>query len=96
MKQTLFLIAAVVIAATACTKKSTPVNCWACVSHDSVTSNIPALANPHYKTESGLTCQRTEAQKDFYVKENTKVDTLLFRNDTLVEEHLTMDCEVAY
>ena len=100
MKHTLFLILAIAIFTVACTKKSTHVNCYACAANDSLFSNIPVLVNPHYDPShipmSGLDCQLTEAQKNFYVLENTKVDTLYFKNDTLEVEHWTMDCTVAY
>jgi hypothetical protein len=96
MKQTLFLCVVTAMLVLGCTKKPETQNCYICASNDSVSSNIPALANAHYYSNIGHTCQLTTAQKDFLVKKNTKTDTLYFKNDTLSIEHWTINCDLDY
>lgn len=95
MKTAIFIISAIFILA-ACTKQSATTNCYSCTSNDSVSCNIAALVNPHYKGTTGLNCRLSDAQKDFYVMQNTKADTLFNENDTVEIEHWTMQCTIAY
>ena len=93
MKYTLYIFFAALLFAS-CKKSQKPdqQNCYTCTRTDSVTSNIPKLAKPHYSSEVGHICSYTEAQKNFYVKTNSKVDTLYFSNDTLELNHFVMTC----
>jgi len=88
----IFPIVVILLIAVACTKKNTPVHCYVCISNDSVTSNIPVLTNPHHIIDTNNECQFTQGQIDFYITENTKIDTLYNKNDTLELEHWTMAC----
>jgi hypothetical protein len=96
MKRAIVLFSIMVVAVVACVKKTDHVNCYICTGNDSVSSNIPALVSPHYKTSYGNRCAITESQKDFIIKENTKIDTLYNSNDTIRIEHWTMSCEINY
>ena len=96
MKQTAFLAIVIVALAFSCKKTQNNVNCYICTSNDSVTSNIPALVNPHYYGYTGTTCNLTEAQEKHYIVTKTYTDTLLLRNDTLEQEHWTMNCDIDY
>ena len=64
MKYTIVLLSAIILSGLSCVKKSANVNCYACTQTDSVASNIPNLNKVHYI--SGVTCQLTKAQAQFY------------------------------
>ena len=94
MSRFVILVMAVFLFASSCVKKSEPVNCYSCVSNDSVVSNIPVYNNAHYKTIYGTKCEMTDGQINFYQKSNTKYDTLFYRNDSLIGEYWTMKCDI--
>ena len=94
MKRTLILITPIILLA-ACLKKSTSSqHTYFCNKNDSLYSNIPKLANPHYKIDTGYYNQYSDAQIKFLVKNNTKTDTLYFKNDTLEQEYWTITCSL--
>jgi hypothetical protein len=90
MKPSLFILGILLFAS--CEKKSIPTGCYYCVSNDSLSSNIPLLANSHYKGSSGYHCDINEAQKDFLVKQGTYSDTFFYRHDTVQINNWTMSC----
>jgi len=94
MKQTLVLLLAVVVVTMACSRQPEMQDCYVCQQNDSVTSNIPALDSPHYFQKTAMTCSLTVAQKNFLVLQNTKTDTLYFKNDTIRIGHWTMNCDL--
>lgn len=94
MKYTIVLLSAIILSGLSCVKKSANVNCYACTQTDSVASNIPNLNKVHYI--SGVTCQLTKAQAQFYELVNTKKDTVYLMNDTATFEYLIMNCDVDY
>ena len=96
MKLTTFLIIVIFLFAVGCGKKSEPVNCYVCNTYDSVTSNIPALTNAHYKKDTANYCQLTQAQANFIILQNTKTDTLYNHGDTIVLEHWSEHCDLTY
>jgi hypothetical protein len=96
MRKTIAIFSAIAVAAVACTKKSVTTDCYTCVETDSVVSNIPALSNPHFFTYTGTRCDISEAEKNFYEKVNTRMDTLYFSNDTIRQRYEKMNCEGDY
>ncbi|MCW3122699.1 MAG: hypothetical protein JWQ38_2191 [Flavipsychrobacter sp.] len=85
-------ILALSICFTACEKKQPSRACYYCVRNDSVTSNIPKLADPkHFTTASNL-CDITTDQRDVYEKINTHNDTTFNHGDTVVVNHVKTTC----
>ena len=92
MRRALLLLTAV-IALVSCEKKSTSNRKnFSCVKNDSLYSNIPVLNNQHFKVIAVNYDQVNEQYLNFLVKENTKMDTLYFKHDTLELEFWTMAC----
>lgn len=92
MKNALILLTSI-ICLNSCQKSSTNhTKNYFCTRNDSVSSNIPVYNNAHYKTSSGNYNQYSEAQYLFLLKTMTYTDTMLYRHDTLVLEHWTINC----
>jgi len=94
MRNSLILLSFIIIAGVSCIKKTANVNCYVCTQKDSVTSNIPALDSIY--TYTGVTCQLTKAQAQFYELKSTYKDTLYLKNDTARFGYWTMNCDVDY
>ncbi len=94
MRYTFILLSVIIICGLSCVKKSANVNCYACTQTDSVTSNIPNLNKVHYN--SGVTCQLTKAQAQFFEMVNTYKDTVYLQNDTATFDYRIMNCDVDY
>ncbi len=63
---------------------------YLCYLVDSVVSNIPKLDTVHYTVENHS--GQTRAQIDVLIKVETKTDTIFYRNDTLVQEYIKLNC----
>ena len=94
MRYTFILLSLIILCGLGCVKKSANVNCYECTQEDSVTSNIPALDSIHSYT--GVTCQLTKAQAQFFELQNTYKDTLYLKNDTERFDYRIMNCDVDY
>ncbi len=76
-----------------CLKKSTSdQKNWYCERYDSTVSNVPALSFNGMKVKKENYNAVNENYIKFMIKENTRLDTSFFRNDTLVVEYWTMGC----
>ncbi len=92
MTRALLLLAASVLFAS-CLKKSTAnQKNWYCERYDSTVSNIPALSFNGMKVFPERYNEVNEDAIKFIMKDNTRKDTVFFRNDTLVEVYRTMGC----
>lgn len=93
MRNTIILLVALVALLSSCYKKSTSNRKnYYCIQNDSMWSTIPALNNPHYKVIKGNWDQYNQADIDFQIKLNTRMDTFYMGHDTLMEEFWTMSC----
>ncbi len=93
MKRAILLLTAIVFFAS-CQKKSTNhTKTYLCIKNDSLVSTIPVLSNPHYKVETGYYQNYSEWQLTQLLQDETKMDTIFFRHDTINVEFWTITCE---
>ncbi len=94
MKYAIIVLAACCLLA-ACVKNATNAqdqNCYTCYMTDSVYSNIPKLA-AGASVDSNVVCDYTDGSIKNYQKNNTKIDTLYHKNDTLVIKNHLVSCK---
>jgi len=75
-----------------CKRSTAPLtlNSYACTLTDSIYSNIPKLNS--ITVTSQYHSDETQPEINLLMAENTKTDTLFFRNDSLEQEYWTMVC----
>jgi hypothetical protein len=92
MKKTIIVIACASLFV-ACKKPNPTVHCWQCTNTDSLSSSIPALADPHYGMSGEKICNYTGDMINAWLKRNKKADTIYNKHDTLVVKNWTPSCE---
>lgn len=86
------LIISVIVVFSACKKQQDETHCYYCNHIDSVSTNIPKLAEPKTMSSEFDLCQYSESRKNAYIKDHTSKDTTYYSNDTVVVKHKTVAC----
>ncbi len=91
MRQALILITAVLLIATSCKKKSPNENCYVFFISDTIYSDVYLLRDTTY--DSVNHCGYTDDMRNLFIKQNSGVDTLKNKNDTLIISHMSSSWE---